>query len=239
MDATREILAQNLERTRLRIKEASRIAGRATEEICLVAVTKGIHREWIGELHALGVRDIGENRVQEALEKALALPVTFTWHMVGHLQRNKVKKGVALFSWIHSVDSIPLAVEIDREARLLGKTVPVLIQVNTSGEKTKFGLSPNDLLRVLEGVSNLRNMQVKGLMTIAPLEEDEELCRPFFHSLRELRDQANRAGAYRDSLTELSMGMSQDFAAAVEEGSTMVRIGTLLFQGIHQPGGAG
>lgn len=212
-------IAENLARVRERIAIACQKAGRLPEEITLVAVTKGVGPEKILEACSLGIRHLGENRVQEAQGKLSALrQLDITWHMVGHLQTNKVKLALELFHTIDSVDSLPLAQALSRRATA---PFPVLLEVNVSGEATKFGFTPHALPRALEEIARLPNLEVRGLMTVAPLVEDPEEVRPLFARLQQL---ARALG-----LKELSMGMSDDFEVAVEEGATQLRLGRAIF----------
>ncbi|MBA7596134.1 Pyridoxal phosphate homeostasis protein [subsurface metagenome] len=216
MDITR-----NLRDVERRIAQAAQRAGRSPAEITIVAVTKGLTAQAIEAALEAGIRHIGENRVQEARGKIARLsnlqPCP-TWHMVGHLQTNKVKTAVEIFDIIHSIDSLRLAEALSGRAR---NTVPVLLQVNISGEEPKSGFSEAELPKAAEDVARLSMLKVKGLMTIAPLVSDPEEVRPIFRRLRELRDYLG--------LEHLSMGMSDDFEVAVGEGATMVRIGRAIF----------
>jgi len=214
-------VAQRVERVRLRIATACQRSGRSPEEVTLVAVTKGFPPEAAREAVAAGVRHLGENRVQEAEAKRLGLsdlPPDVVWHMVGHLQTNKVKTALGLFDIIHSVDSLDLAEAISRRAL---KPVPVFLEVNVAGEPTKYGFSPDELPRAREAIARLSNLDVRGLMTVAPLAASQEAVRSVFRRLREM--------AHSLGLHELSMGMTDDFEVAVEEGATHVRIGRAIF----------
>jgi len=209
----------NLAEIERRILRACERSGRSPEEVAVVAVTKGVAPERIEEAFRLGLRHFGENRVQEAREKVPRLGhLPITWHMVGHLQSNKAKLALSLFQFFHSVDSLKLAQVLDSRSQT---KVPVLLQVNVSGESTKFGVSPEEAPAVAEAISKLPHLELKGLMTIAPLVTDPEEVRPVFRRLRELRDALG--------LRELSMGMSEDFEVAVEEGATIVRLGRAIF----------
>ncbi|MCM8765811.1 MAG: YggS family pyridoxal phosphate-dependent enzyme [Candidatus Omnitrophica bacterium] len=224
------MLRENLAKVEERIERACRKVGRDPEEITLVCVTKGVEIEKISEIVNLGVTDIGENRVQEALKKFEQLQAgqSIKWHMVGHLQSNKAKYAVRIFDLIHSVDSLKLAEEINRQAERINKIQEILVQVNVSGEKTKFGIKPEDLFSLGEEILKFKNLRLRGLMTIAPIVESPEDARFCFRKLRELRDEFNYLTNYQ--LTILSMGMSQDFEVAIEEGANMVRIGTAIFK---------
>ncbi len=214
-------VAMRLRGVEERIAAACRRAGRKSSDIILVAITKGVEATAIIEAYAAGVRHFGENRVQEALWKRPALlwlQPSPTWHMVGHLQTNKIKATLELFDIIHSIDSLRLAEEMSR--RVI-KPSPVLLEVNVSAEATKDGFAPQELPGALEAIRKLTNIEVQGLMTIAPLVEDPEEARPYFRQLRSLRDSFG--------LAHLSMGMTDDFEVAIEEGATMVRIGRAIF----------
>jgi len=208
-------------------------ADRNPEEIKLIAVTKSQGIDKIKEAAQLGLRIFGENRVQEAKGKIEALKefmaqwqMNIEWHMIGHLQSNKVKEAVKLFEVIHSVDSEKIAILINKEAEKIGKIQRVLIQVKLSEEESKFGIEPEEVEKLLEVCQKLKNIKVEGLMTIPPYFENPEDVRPYFRRLRQIKEQLSQKG-YK--LTELSMGMSNDFEVAIEEGATMVRIGTALF----------
>lgn len=206
-------------------------AGRNPEEIKLIAVTKTVPPERIIEAIEAGLRIFGENRVQEARDKIPAImqrapDIKLSWHMIGPLQKNKAKYAVKLFDMIHSVDSKELALEINKQAEKIGKIQDILIEVKLSSEETKHGISPEEFFELLEFTCTLKNLNVKGLMTIPPYSENPEDSRPYFRRLRELLEEANIKGF---PLKELSMGMSGDFEIAIEEGATMVRIGTAIF----------
>ncbi len=222
-------IVEALSNVHKKICHAAMRAGRDPSEVRLVAVTKTVAAEVVSTAVDVGVRILGESRVQEAREKigllAGELPGTVSWHMIGHLQRNKAKLAVQLFDMIQSLDSMDLAGRIDRYASEEGKIQRVLVQVNLAGEKNKSGIAPQALLAFLEEAAKLRHVAVEGLMTIPPMGTPEE-ARPYFRRLRELRDEASRQGF---DLPELSMGMSGDFEVAVEEGATMVRVGSAIF----------
>lgn len=224
-------LRENLEEVMERIAGACARAGRKEDEVMLVAVTKTVGAELVRKLYELGIREIGENRVQEALRKAEFVGELegVRWHMVGHLQRNKVRHALRLFSLIHSVDSTRLIEALQKEAEKRELHLPVLVEVNVSGEQSKFGIAPEALDEVLNSISSSENLKLRGLMTMAPLVDDPEKTRPIFSTLRKLRNKYAEKGY---DLPELSMGMTQDFEVAVEEGATMVRIGTALFRGL-------
>ncbi len=202
-----------------RVEAACLRAGRSPQDVTVVAVAKGFPAEAVREAHAAGLRHFGENRVQEAAAKRpLLADLDVTWHMVGHLQTNKVKKALELFQVVHSVDSLRLAQELSRRA---SRPLTVLLEVNVAGEASKFGLSPEEVPSVAEAVARLPHLELVGLMTVAPLARDPEEVRPVFRRLREL--------ACALGLPHLSMGMSDDFEVAIEEGATMVRLGRAIF----------
>ncbi len=208
---------------------AAQKAGRKPHEVRLVAVSKGRSVEEMIEAVRAGVDAIGENRVQEAAQKRALWPASMAvpWHMVGHLQRNKASKALDLFDLVQSVDSIPLADALSHLVAQRGKTLQVLLEVNASREGSKYGFPPEDVVNAAEAVAELSNLSLLGLMTVGPLTEDRAQVRGAFELLRELRDKINEI--LKLNLSELSMGMSDDFEMAVEEGSTMVRIGRAIF----------
>ena len=223
-------MKNRLERVKARIKETAEACKRPVASIRLVAVSKTIPAEVVREALAAGVTDLGENYIQEAKEKVNALATSpATWHFIGHLQSNKAKYAVRLFDLIHSVDSFKLAKELDKFAKKNGKIQPILIQVNVAREDTKSGVYLEDTVQLLREVSRLENISVKGLMTMPHYFNAPEKVRPFFAALREFRDQINTEAIPNISMDELSMGMTGDFEAAIEEGATMVRIGTAIF----------
>lgn len=230
-----EEVGDRLKLIKERINQAAERAGRNTEEIELVAVTKTVEVARIREALEAGVRNIGENRVQEALTKYEELnanpPMAGVprWHMIGHLQRNKVGKALKVFDLIHSVDSLPLAEEIDKRAKVLGKRIDILIEVNVSGEESKFGLGMDEVNEFLMTVSKLKNLRIQGLMTMAPFTDDPEQSRPYFRKLGHLSEKIKSDQLNNVEIRYLSMGMSQDFEVAVEEGANMVRIGSAIF----------
>src|SRR6516165_4801299 len=226
---TEEHMAANLAHVRSIIAEAALQVGRAPGEIILVAVAKTMPVELVQMAYNAGVTDFGENRVQEALPKIAAFhPQGLRWHMIGHLQSNKASKVVSPFYSVQSVDSLHLAQTLNRHASEQGKRLAVLLQVNVSGEASKEGLSPAETLDVAWQVLALPHIQVEGLMTIAPLVEDAEQVRPVFRELRLLRDQL-RTEVPSSSWQHLSMGMTDDYHVAIEEGATIVRIGRAIF----------
>jgi len=206
-------------------------ADRSPDEVRLIVVTKTVDVKAIREAVDSGMRLFGENRVQEAKKKILsneikAIPEKLEWHLIGHLQKNKARDAVQLFEVIHTVDSGELAEELDRQAEKINKIQRILVQVKLSDEETKSGLPEKGLPELLKRIAQLKHLQLEGLMTIPPYRENANDVVPYFRRLRELRDEAQKAG-FR--LPELSMGMSHDYEAAIEEGATMVRIGTAIF----------
>lgn len=226
-----ENLTDNLARVRERVRRAAERAGRDPAEVTIVAVTKGVEASTVQAALAAGVTDIGENRVQEARGKfqQLDVPQGVRRHMIGHLQTNKVRHALALFDVIHSLDRPSLGEALSRRATSLGVVVPVLVQVNVAGEATKHGVAPDEVLNFVRDMARLPGIRIEGLMTMAPYAEDPEMVRPVFRRLRELREQVAEADIQGVHMHCLSMGMTNDFEVAVEEGSTMVRIGTALF----------
>ena len=227
-----EIIKNNLEIINEKIKKAALKVERNPEEIKLVAVTKTATIEQIEEAIKAGVKIIGENKVQEAKEKYQIITADIEWHLVGHLQTNKVKYAVEIFDCIHSVDSIKLAEEIDKRSLQFGKTTNVLVEVNVSGEETKCGIKPEEVVLFLKNISEFTGIRVRGLMTIAPIAEDKEEVRPYFRRLRELSKEIKSKNIKNVKMDYLSMGMSEDFEIAIEEGANMVRIGRGIF-GFH------
>jgi PLP dependent protein len=225
------MIADNVRSVMERVAAAAVRAGRNASDIELVASTKGRTLAEIDEAVSAGVRTIGENRVQEAEVKYSHLKGRVQVHMIGHLQRNKVKDALKIFDMIHSVDSLRLAEEIDEAGERMGEAVPVLLEVNVSGERSKFGVAQEELCPILEKVAALRAIRVEGLMTMSPMSEDSERVRPVFRRLRELAGEIARQGFPGVKMRQLSMGMTQDFEVAVEEGATMVRVGTAIFEG--------
>ena len=208
------------------------------QSVTIVAVSKNRSAAQIKEAINLGLGDIGENRVQEALIKynelrtqELASPRTIRWHMVGHLQTNKVKEAVKVFSLIHSVDSLRLAAEIGKQAAGINKVQDILIEVKTSPEAAKYGVLPADTPALLREAVKFKNLKIKGLMTVAPLVDNPEQARPYFKALREIFEYLNGLSSIGCRLSILSMGMSEDFEVALEEGANMVRIGRAIFEG--------
>lgn len=223
-------IAGNLRSVRERIERAAAKAGRGLASIRLVAVSKTVPVARIQEAIAAGVTDLGENRVQEAREKVESLGHQVRWHLIGHLQRNKVKYIFPLFDLIHSVDSVALAQEISQEAEKRGQSgIDLLLQVHMGGEETKSGFEPEALSQSVEEISRLPRLNVKGLMAIPPYLPDPEEVRPYFCRLRQLAGKIHQREIPGISMEELSMGMSHDFEVAIEEGATLIRVGTAIF----------
>lgn len=224
---------ENVAKVRDQIAEAARRAARRTEEIALMAVTKTHSAESIREAHAAGIRLFGENRVQEFAGKASALAdlAGAEWHMIGHLQTNKAGKAAELFSAVDSVDSVKLAEKLDAAARTLGKKLSVLVEVNVGGEAAKSGvaLGSRELEELLLAAPRLEALDFHGLMTIPPYTNDPDQARPYFRKLRQLREAIAARKLPAVNMRTLSMGMSHDFAIAIEEGSTCIRVGTAIF----------
>ena len=220
-------ILQNLEWLREKIDRAAEKSGRKGSEITLVAVSKNVTRERILEVLKHGVTEIGENRVQEAEVKFEQIPKEVKRYLIGRLQTNKVNKAIRLFDMIQSVDSFKLAQQIVR--RCEQKAMPILVEVNTSGEKSKSGVAPDETLDLLRQLAVLERVQIQGLMTIGPLTENRNLIRESFRNLRELFQEAENIDSAHCHMKYLSMGMSSDFEIAIEEGSNMIRIGTAIF----------
>lgn len=252
MDPSRQaLLARNLASVRARLAAACRRAGRAPEGVRLVAVTKYVDADTIGGLLALGALDLGENRAQQLEPRAAALGASLAtldadrtappaatphtrprWHMIGHVQRNKVRKVLAASRIIHSVDSLRLAEDISRIAGELAAQVDVLVEINVSGEASKQGVPSSEAAALVERIGRLPHLALRGLMTMAPLVPDPETVRPIFAALRELGQALRACGAAGPQCDQLSMGMTNDFEVAVEEGATIVRIGSALYEGL-------
>ena len=220
-------ISDNLINIHSRIQDAAHRVGRQVSDVRLVAVSKTYPPAVIQEAWNSGQHVFGENRVQDALPKIAELPAEAEWHFIGHLQSNKIRKALPAFTLIHGVDNLELAQQINRIAGEMGLTANILLEINVSGEATKFGFSPADLRENLEGLLCLPNIRINGLMTMAPYSEDPETARPVFSKLRILRDEL--AAKTGQALRELSMGMSGDFEVGIEEGATIVRIGSSIF----------
>lgn len=217
-------ITSNILQVKINIEIAAKKKGRSGSDISLVCVTKQIPIDNIKEAISAGINFIGESRVEEALEKKEKLSPDVSWHLVGHLQTRKVKDAVRIFDLIHSVDTVHLAQEINKRAEGIGKIQNILLEVNISGEVSKYGFKPEDVKSSLGEIAGLSNIRVLGLMTMAPLVDNPELVRPIFRELKSLADDLG--------LKYLSMGMTQDYMVAIEEGANIVRIGTAIFGGI-------
>lgn len=223
-------IGSSLKLVKRRIEEAAAASGRKGEDVKLVAVTKTVGTDRIKEAASLGVTCIGENRVQEILDKYQVLKeYPLEWHMIGHLQRNKVKYIIDKVALIHSVDSIALAEEINRRALQAGRRIDVLLQVNVSGEESKYGMSQGAVQGFLERAKEMQNIHIRGLMTIAPYTHDPEEVRPVFARLKDIFEEIKTAAIPRVDMDFLSMGMTGDYTVAIEEGANIVRIGTGIF----------
>lgn len=223
-------IADNIAVVRDRMARAARRCGRDPAEVALVAVSKTHPADMVRQALEAGVDTVGENYIQEARDKIAALAdCSISWHFIGHLQSNKARYAVDLFDLIHGVDSLKLAREIDKQAAKVGKRQPVLIQVNISGEATKSGTTEAAALALVREAGRLEHLQVRGLMTMPPFFDQPERARPYFAALRRLRDRIRAEAIAGVNVAELSMGMTGDFEVAIEEGATLVRIGTAIF----------
>lgn len=220
-------LAENLETIQQRIDNACRRAGRTPDSVTLLAVTKTQPPEAVSAAAQLGLTLFGENKVQEAKAKMPLCSGKLRWHFIGHLQSNKCRDAVELFEMIQSVDSLPLAQELNKRAEQAAKTMPILLEVNAAGEGSKFGYAPERLLSELKELNSLPRLEIHGLMSVPPWSPEPEKSRPHFQRLRELKEQCEQILCA--PLPHLSMGMSGDFEVAIEEGATIVRVGTVLF----------
>ena len=232
------MIRENVSRIRQRILKVCSKINQDPGKITIIAVSKGRTIEQMKEVVEAGITDIGENRVQEAVIKYKGLITSelensraIKWHMVGHLQTNKVKDAVRIFDLIQSVDSVRLAEEIDKQADKINKIQDILVEIKTSPEESKFGLKPDEAIKVIKDIVRLKNINIKGLMTIAPVVDDPEKARPYFRMLREFEDKINELRVTSYKLGVLSMGMTDDFEIALEEGSNMVRLGRAIFEG--------
>jgi pyridoxal phosphate enzyme (YggS family) len=229
--STQEELRRRLRRVQEQVAEAALGAHRRPEDIKLISVSKTHPPEIIQQAIAAGMTDLGENRVQEAEEKIPLLGRTAArWHLIGHLQSNKARRAVELFDVIHSLDSVALALRLERvAAEMKRETLPVLIQVDLGKEATKSGAPESEVAKIVDAIAPTHILRLEGLMTVPPYFDDPEEVRPFFRRLRELRDELREQGAFGNRSGELSMGMTHDFKVAIEEGATMVRVGTAIF----------
>lgn len=223
------MLADNLREVEEKIQEACRRSGRGREEVTLVAVSKTKPVEMLQEIYDQGIRVFGENKVQEITAKYEKLPSDIRWQMIGHLQRNKIKYIIDKVEMIHSVDTLRLAEAIDHEAQKKGVIMPVLLEVNVAQEESKFGMGTEEVLSFVTEAAKFPNLRIKGLMTIAPYVEDPEENRPVFRRLKELSVDIAQKNIDNVTMNVLSMGMTGDYQVAIEEGSTMVRVGTGIF----------
>ncbi|WP_342552045.1 YggS family pyridoxal phosphate-dependent enzyme [Paenibacillus sp. FSL R7-0652] len=221
-------LEERKQQVNQKIKDACKRSNRPFEDVNVIAVTKYVSLQTTGAVLDHGLEHIGENRWQDAQAKWETFGQKGTWHFIGHLQTNKVKDVIGKFAYIHSLDRLSLAKELDKKAASLGIQVNTFMQVNISGEESKYGLQPELAGSFLKDIQSFNNLRVIGLMTMAPHEEDPEMTRPVFRGLRELRDDLNGQALTAEPLRELSMGMSNDFEIAIEEGATWVRLGSIL-----------
>jgi len=228
----RNLLLENLQSIRDRITRACLGAGRAVDEVTLVAVTKYAELDWIQELIQLGCRELGEARPQQLVARARSLDPEICWHLIGHLQRNKAEDLLPIVHRIHSVDSVRLYDHLAKLSQKRERRTSILLEVNVSGESSKDGFDPVELLAVWPQLQTCEALEISGLMTMAPQTDQVESARPVFRRLRELRDQLRDAAGGKVLLPELSMGMSNDFEIGIEEGATIIRIGSSLFAGL-------
>ncbi len=222
-------ITENLDAVRQQIDAACRRCGRDPQEVTLIAVSKTKPLELLQDAYAAGARDFGENKVQEIVEKAPRMPEDAKFHMIGHLQRNKVKQVLPHVVMIHSVDSMRLAEQIQQEAEKTGRVVDILLEVNVAKEESKFGFYPEDVMDAEEKISRFSNLKLCGLMTIAPFVDDAEENRPVFKKLYQLSVDIKKKNIDNVTMSALSMGMTGDYQVAVEEGATMIRVGTGIF----------
>lgn len=223
------MIVENLQNIENRIQEACKRAGRKRDEVTLIAVSKTKPVEMLQEVYMEGIRDFGENKVQELCQKIEVLPENINWHMIGHLQTNKIKYIVGKTRLIHSVDSLKLAEEIQRLAEKRDVDVDILVEVNIANEESKFGISKEEVIDLVQAISRLTRVHIKGLMTIAPLVNNPEDNRLFFRGIKELSVDIKLQNIDNVSMDVLSMGMTGDYEVAIEEGATMVRVGTGIF----------
>ncbi|WP_422660388.1 YggS family pyridoxal phosphate-dependent enzyme [Paenibacillus sp. EC2-1] len=221
-------LKERISQVEQQVSEACRRSGRNRDEVGVIAVTKYVSVDMTAAVLDHGIRHIGENRWQTAEEKWRALGERGIWHFIGHLQTNKVKDVIGKFQYIHSLDRLSLANELEKKAAALDVQVSAFMQVNISGEASKYGLQPEQAASFLKEINRLKHVNVIGLMTMAPFESSAEDTRPVFRGLRQLRDELNLQALTPEPITELSMGMSNDFEVAIEEGATWVRLGSIL-----------
>jgi pyridoxal phosphate enzyme (YggS family) len=222
-------IRERLARVREQIARAAERTGRSEKDITLIAVSKTFDSQTVQQAVLAGASDLGENRVQEAITKAPKVTGDVRWHLIGHLQSNKVRHAVEIFSVIHSVDRADLVARLDRIAGEIGRKPQILVQIDLAHEPTKSGADENDLPAIVEALDSARHLELSGLMTLPPFFESPEKTRPYFRKLREILEGLNRTRGSSRTLTQLSMGMSHDFEVAIEEGATMVRVGTAIF----------
>ncbi len=230
------MICDSIEQIRGRIAKGCRVAGRDPADVALLAVSKTFSAEHVAEVVRHGVTDVGENYVQELLQKRSSLnDDRIRWHFIGHLQSNKVKHVIDWIHLIHAVDSVGLAREISQRAAKAGRTIDILLEVNTTGEKSKFGLAPIHTVEFVKSLADMENIRISGLMTIGPFLPDPEGSRPMFRQLRLLKDEISRLQQPNVSMKHLSMGMTGDFEVAIDEGATIIRIGTAIFGSRRKP----
>lgn len=223
-------LAENIQIVNERINQACINSNRNTDEVKVIAVTKYVDIDQTKEILDFDLQHIGENRAEQGLAKYEAIQDKVVWHFIGNIQTRKVKQILGKFEYIHSLDRLPLAMEINKRAMLLDIKVKCFVQVNVSGENSKSGIKPEEIIDFFKAISNFESIELVGLMTMAPHFDDPELARPIFRRLKELLDIVNASNILDNQLTELSMGMSNDFEVAIEEGATFVRLGSVLLK---------
>jgi pyridoxal phosphate enzyme (YggS family) len=226
-----EQIRERLARVREQIAKAAQRAGRPAEDVTLIAVSKTFDPATVQQAVDAGTRDLGENRVQEAVAKVAMVNGDARWHLIGHLQSNKARQAIGTFDVIHTIDSSQLAERVDRIAGEMGRRPTVLVQVDLAHEPTKSGADESELPAIIEALDSARHVEFRGVMTLPPFFDTPEQARPYFRKLREILEGLNRGRQPERRLTELSMGMSHDFEVAIEEGATMVRVGTAIFGG--------
>lgn len=222
-------VAQNFQAVRERVARAAERAGRHPDDVIIVGASKQVEAARIEQAIAAGLRHVGENYVQEAKPKIAAIGNRVTWHFIGHLQTNKARDAVRLFDMIHSLDRLELAKELNKRAATIGKVIDVLVEVNIAGEETKSGVAPHEVEELVRQTAELPHLCVRGLMTMPPPFDDAEKSRPYFRALRTLKENLAQKNISNVELSHLSMGMTADFEVAVEEGATIVRVGTGIF----------
>lgn len=233
--SSRDIIESNLIRLRERIRAACHRAGRSPEAVKLVAVTKYADPSWVRDLISLGQLELAESRPQQLSQRAAELPDNVNWHLIGHLQRNKVELVLPVANLIHSVDSLRLLEKIDQEALKRSLRPRVLLEVNVSGEAAKDGFNADELRTHVAKLTGFATLRIEGVMTMAPQAEDPEYARPVFRALKDFRDELTTLSDGKLNIPQLSMGMSNDFEVAIEEGATLIRIGSSLFAGLEDP----